>query len=146
MNPDAEYSESFRIDGVTFDIDYEPLGYDSISLVEEAATEGHVGRAKLFLIYGAVKHLTRDGEVIIREKTRHEKRSGVAASDGKKIPGDYDPVTGDLFGDRVVRTIVAHVPWLTIKEPFASMFADYAKKDAPKKDPTPIRDAAQTGS
>lgn len=147
MNPDAEYNESFRFDGVTFEIDYQPLSYESIGLVEEAANEGQVGRAKIFLIHGAVKRLTRDGQVIIRERTRHEERTGTRQGGAQQIPGDYDPITGDLFGDRVVKTIVTHVPWLALKEPFSNIFEDYAEEPAPKKDPTKLQDVtAKTGS
>lgn len=147
MRPSGENEFVFSINGKTVEVEFRTLPSEAMDSIRDAIRENDFFKAKSRAIGNAIESLSFDGKPIIRKLTRSERRSGTRRGDYEGIPNEWDRENDEFLYDRLLRIVVSRENWLTLAEPFVDVFEDYAEEDAPKQNPTPLRDAAaKTGS
>lgn len=133
----------FRIEGHTIEVEFKDITGEVMIAVSDYIGQNQRGRAKILLLGGAIESLTDDGKPIIRKPTRAEKRSGQRLSDDEGIPDLYDQVSEEELVDKLMRIVVQRKPSLAVRKPYRDICEEYADEDAPKEDPTVLRDATK---
>jgi Fic family protein len=146
MNTGLDNELSFQVEGHTVEIEFKPMTAESIRSIKEQIQKDDFFGAELRAVVGSVDELKVDGKVIMRKRTRAERRGNVSLGEAEGIPDISDEKTDKDLWDYLQREIVARNPRLATRPVLKAAFEQYADEDAPKKDPTPLRDAAKTGS
>lgn len=141
MNHEAD---SFVINGHVIEVEFKPISSEGMGSIREQIRKDDFFGAELRAIVNGVEELKHDSKLIIRKRNRAERRAGASLGDAEGIPNDYDAQTDDFLWDILLKKIVAREAWLANRAPFKEIFEQYAEE--PKKDPTPLRVEAKTGT
>lgn len=139
--------ESFSINGHAVEVEYKPVSGEGFGAIREQIRKDDFYAAETRAIVFGVDELKYDGKLIIRKRTRTERRGGASVAEAESIPMEWDAEGDKALWDLIIGKVVARNEWLAQREPFKTVFADYADEDAPKQNPTKLHDAtAKTGS
>lgn len=133
----------FTVEGHTIEVEFKDIKGEHMITVADYIRKDEYGRAKILLLGAAIESLTDDGKPVIRKSTRTERRSGQRISDDDGIPDLYDEIAKEELVDKLMRVVVQRKPSLAVRDPYRDICEQYADEDAPKQDPTKLRDATK---
>lgn len=133
----------FMIEGHTIEVEFKDIKGEHMISVSDFIRKDEYARAKILLLGAAIESLTDDGRPVIRKSTRTERRSGQRMTDDDGIPDLYDKASKEELVDKLMRVVVQRKPSLAVRDPYRDICEEYADEDAPKEDPTVLRDATK---
>lgn len=143
MNTVLDNNASFPVEGHNVEVEFKPMTAESVRSIKEQIQQNDFFGAELRAIVGAVDELKVDGKIIVRKRSRAERRGNISFGEAEGIPDIYDEKTDRDLWDYLQRMIVARNPRLATRPVFKAVFEQYADEDAPKEDPTKLHDATK---